>query len=152
MLRRKQKGERIKIDEGYSFRQHGQSLSVWGTFDHSRVRGPHLVGRFWTEIQSLKGFFFFFFLSYFEREREQEHASGVGQRERRAREPEAGSTLSVQSLVQGLNSWTVRSWLDPRSEVECLTYWATQAPLGSECCWWTVRVTGSQTSICMHLV
>ena len=81
----------------------------------------------------------FFVLSYFERERER--ASGVRQRERRDRESEAGSTLSVQSLVQGLNSWTVRSWLDPRSEVECLTDWATQAPLGSECFWWTVRVT-----------
>ena len=40
----------------------------------------------------------------------------------------AGSVLSVQSLMWGLNSWTMRSWPEPKSRVGRSTNWATQAP------------------------
>ena len=63
---------------------------------------------------------------YFERERASTWA-GEGQRERE-RESQAGSLLSAQSLMPGLNSRTARSWAEPKSRVGCLTNWATQAP------------------------
>ena len=65
---------------------------------------------------------FFFKFIYFERERERERervyvcmcAVAKGQTERgRDRESQAGSTPPVQSLMQGLNSWTARSWPEP---------------------------------------
>ena len=46
-------------------------------------------------------------LFYFERERERAHVHKWGRG--RERESQAGSTLSAQSLMQGLNSWIVRS-------------------------------------------
>ena len=49
--------------------------------------------------------------------------AGEGQREGDT-DYEAGSELSAQSLMLGLNSQNVRSW----SEVRCLTDWATQGP------------------------
>ena len=57
-------------------------------------------------------------------------ASGLGRgRERgRQRESQASSSLSVQSPTRGPNSWTARSWSEPKSRVGCLTDWATRHP------------------------
>ena len=66
---------------------------------------------------------FFFLLSlfiYFEREREREREA--------ERQFQAGSALSAQSLMQGLNSHTMRSWPEPRSGVRGLTNGATRRP------------------------
>ena len=71
----------------------------------------------------------FFNLFIFERERGREKVM-EGQRERvRERESQAGSAVSAQSLMRGLNSQTVRSWPKLKSRVGCLTNWDTQAPL-----------------------
>ena len=45
------------------------------------------------------------------------------------RKSQAGPTLPVGSRTRGLNSQSVRSWLESKSRVGCLTDWATQAPL-----------------------
>ena len=54
----------------------------------------------------------------FERDREREYMQEQGRsREREGeRESQAGSTLSVQSLMQGLNSQTVRSRPELKSD------------------------------------
>ena len=51
---------------------------------------------------------------------------GVGRRERETQNPKQslGSELSAQSLPQGLNSWTMRLWPEPK--LGRLTNWATQ--------------------------
>ena len=46
-------------------------------------------------------------------------------REKGERESQADSKLSV--LTWGSILWTMRSWLEPKSRVGLLTYWATQA-------------------------
>ena len=67
-----------------------------------------------------------FYLFILEREREQ----GQTERERGGeRECQAGPALSVRSPTWGLNSWTVRSWPEPKPTVGHLTDWATQACL-----------------------
>ena len=58
---------------------------------------------------------------------EVESPRGEGQRER-VRESQARSALSVQSWMPGSNSWTSRSWPEPRSRVRHLTHYATQGP------------------------
>ena len=73
---------------------------------------------------------FLFFLSlfiYFEREGGS--TWGKGRKRGREREFQEGPTLSVQNPVWGSNSWTARSWPEPKSRVGCLTDWATQGPL-----------------------
>ena len=71
----------------------------------------------------------FLMFIYFERKIECEW----GEAERgRGRESQAGSVLSAQSPTWGSNSWTVRSWPEPKSRVGHLTDWATQAPLFSK--------------------
>ena len=59
-------------------------------------------------------------------ERESTHEQG--QRREGEREAQAGSTLSVQSLMRGSNSWTTRSRPEPKSRVRRLTDGTTQAP------------------------
>ena len=49
-------------------------------------------------------------------------------RRSRKRESQAGSTLSVQSPMWGLNSGTMRSWPKLKSRLRHLTEWATQLP------------------------
>ena len=74
-----------------------------------------------------------FFKVYFETEREWEHArTSRGEVEIKGdRESQAGSVPSAQSLIQSLNSQTVRSWPDLKSRVGRSTKWATQVPLDS---------------------
>ena len=62
---------------------------------------------------------------YFETERV--HVNRKSQKEK-ATESQAGSALSAESLMWGLNSWTVRSWPVPRSRFGHSTTWATQEP------------------------
>ena len=66
-------------------------------------------------------FFFFKFVCLFW-EREHSHRRG---RERIPSE----LPLLARSLTQGLNSQTVGPWPDLKSEIQCLTDWATQASL-----------------------
>ena len=61
--------------------------------------------------------------------KEKEQAGEGGAQRGGERESPAGSTLSAQSLTQGLNSQTGRSWPGLKSRVGCSTDWATQAPL-----------------------
>ena len=65
-----------------------------------------------------------FIYLFWERERE-----GESEREEK-RESQAGFVLTMQSLMWGLISWTVRLWSEPKSRVRCLTNWATQVPVG----------------------
>ena len=53
---------------------------------------------------------------------------GDGCKERGERDSQAGSALLMQSLTQGLNPWTMRSWPEPKSGVGHLTNWTTHAP------------------------
>ena len=62
----------------------------------------------------------------------------------RGRESQPGSTLSAQSLMQGLNSQTMRSWPELKSRSD-LTYWATQVPLLSP----SAPASFHQTSLCI---
>ena len=56
-------------------------------------------------------------MSIFEREREGECKRGRGrERETEDLKQAPGSMLSAQSLMQGLNSWTVRSLPEPKSD------------------------------------
>ena len=50
-----------------------------------------------------------------------------GREMERERESQTGSALSAQNPIQSSNSWTVRSWPEPKSWVGPLTDWATQA-------------------------
>ena len=65
-------------------------------------------------------FFLFFFNVYvFLREREKENMLGRGREQRRQNEKQApGCELSAQSLTQGLNSRTVTSWPEPKSNAQ----------------------------------
>ena len=76
-------------------------------------------------LSFLSYIFNFYLFFFFERERQQ---AREGQREKE-RESQAGSILSVQSPVRGLNSWTVRSRPEPKPTVRRLTDRATPAPL-----------------------
>ena len=58
--------------------------------------------------------FFFILFIYFETEIESGGGAGGEVRET---ESQAGSTLSVQSLMWGSHSWTARSWPEPKSRV-----------------------------------
>ena len=86
-------------------------------------------------MSRLKKIFLSLFI-YFERDRGS--ASGEeGPREReRERERERIlnklHTLSAQSLMWGLNPWTMRSWPEPKPRVGHLTHRATQAPQETE--------------------
>ena len=56
-----------------------------------------------------------------ERERESERAwvgKGQGERETRNPKPAPGSELSAQGPKRGSNSWTVRSWPEPKSDAQ----------------------------------
>ena len=75
--------------------------------------------------------FFFFFLQFILRERACMHKWARGRERERKRENTTGSTLSVQSLMQGCISQTMRSWPELKPRVGCLTNWATLAPLAS---------------------
>ena len=72
-----------------------------------------------------------FFLSLFilrERERERGNTcvwAGEGREEKR--EFQAGSALSAQSPIWGLNSWAVKSWPESNSRVRRFTNQVTQA-------------------------
>ena len=56
------------------------------------------------------------------------HTWGTGREREGERESQAGSALSIQSLIWGLIPGTVRSWPKPKSRVSHLTDWATQVP------------------------
>ena len=72
---------------------------------------------------------FTYFLSWFiYLKREKERASMGGSERGWERESQVGSVLPAQSPMQGLNSWTMKSWPEPKSRVGCLKVWATQAP------------------------
>ena len=60
---------------------------------------------------------------YFEagRESERENVSRGGAEIEGEKESQAGPMLSVQSLMWGLNSRSVRSWPEPKSRIRCLT-------------------------------
>ena len=76
----------------------------------------------------LKKLFFNVYLFLRERERARvSEQAGEGQRERET-ESQAGCVLSAQSLTQGLNPETMRSWPEPKPRTGCLTNWATWAP------------------------
>ena len=70
-------------------------------------------------------FFLMFIYFLWQREHKQRRAEKEGDRE-----SQAGFAMLVQSLMQGSNPQTLRSWLEPKSRVRCLTHWATQLPLG----------------------
>ena len=53
---------------------------------------------------------------------------GRGRERGKDRESQAGSALSAQSLMWGLNSQTTRSWPEVKSRVGCLTDWITRCP------------------------
>ena len=69
--------------------------------------------------------FFFFKFTYLFKEREKESRGGT-EREGE-RESQGVSALSVQSLMQGSNSQTVRSWPEQKPRIRCFTDGATQA-------------------------
>ena len=78
-------------------------------------------------------FFSFFLLSFFLsfflfREREKAREQVVKKQREGETESQAGSPLSAQSLTQGSNSQTVRSYPKLTSKVGCLTDGATQVP------------------------
>ena len=79
---------------------------------------------------------------------------GEGRREREGgRESQAGS---AQSLTQGLNSPTVRSRLEPKPRVGCLTSRATQAPpvtsvLHTSHVSVVPRLAGTSVTTCLHV-
>ena len=82
----------------------------------------------YTLLDYLK-FWYSIFLSlfiYFERERESRRGTKWGKREY-----QEGSTLATQSPMQGSNTQTMRSWLEPKPRVRCLNNWATQESLYS---------------------
>ena len=91
----------------------------------------HKCSNFSTSSAALV-FFWVFLMFIFVRERERErvhmHAHREGAEKEGEREFQAGSVLSAQSLTQGWNSQTMRSWPELKSRVECLTNWATQVP------------------------
>ena len=59
---------------------------------------------------------------------------GRGRERRRERIP-SSSTLSVQSTMRDSNSWTMRSWPEPKPRVGRLTDGGTQAPLKAGVCY-----------------
>ena len=62
-------------------------------------------------------FFFYFFNVYLFWDRETEHEWGrVRERETQNLKQAPGSELSAQSLAWGSNSWTARSWPEPKSD------------------------------------
>ena len=65
----------------------------------------------------------FFFLSLF-----WESKNGGGAKREEERESQAGSILSAQNQMQGLNLWTVRSWPETKSRVGCITDSDIQVP------------------------
>ena len=68
------------------------------------------------------------------RDRERQSMSGGGaEREGKTQNAKQalGSELSAQILTRGLNSWTARSWPEPKADA--LTGWATQAPPRCSC-------------------
>ena len=69
----------------------------------------------WVHHKTSLDFYFLFCFIYFERQRR--HEWGRGRERGRETESHAGSTLSAQSRIQGLNSRTVRSWPEPKSRV-----------------------------------
>ena len=88
------------------------------SLDNTHVLTPprwHLNG-VWVALISV--FLLTYFFTWRETERERE----------RERESQAGSALSTQSLTQGSDSQTVRSWPEPKSRVRGLTDRATWAP------------------------
>ena len=89
----------------------------------------------------------FFKFIYSSREKE----NGGGAEREGERESQAGSVLSMQSLMQGSIPWTSRSWPEPKPTVWLLTDWATQTPCFCFCFWWVfwlyymwTRVWGSE--------
>ena len=84
-----------------------------------------------TYFKSLQIYFLNVYLFIFERKRGgtcvRVSMQGRAEREREG-ESQAGSALSAQSQMWGLNSQTVRSWPEPKSSVGPLTDWATQVP------------------------
>ena len=95
-------------------------LYHWLFFNEHRFALQYITFIFWM---------FMYLFVYSEREREREGASG-GRAEREGeRESQASLAPPAQSPTQDSNSWTVRSWPEPKSRVGRLTDWATQAPL-----------------------
>ena len=113
--------------------QHGAWCWAWTheMWDHDLNPNQELDTQPTKPLRHPKSFshifsFFFFsslFIYFWEREVQ------VGKKQRAGEtEYQAGSTLLVQSLTQGSNSPTMRSWLELKLRVRCSTKWATQAP------------------------
>ena len=80
----------------------------------------HFYGGRTNISQMVCGFFLFLFLMFiFERERDRVQAR-EGQRERETQNPkqDTGSQLSAQSPTRGSNSWTARSWPEPKPDAQ----------------------------------
>ena len=78
----------------------------------------------------LKLVFFNVYLFIFERERERklEHG-GCRERESERENLKQAPHCQHRAPMQGLISWTTRSWPEPKPRVGHLTHWATQASL-----------------------
>ena len=68
-------------------------------------------------IKAYLKFFWSLFIYFWKREK----ASGRRAEREGEREYQAGSALSAQKLMRGLNPWTVRSWCELKPRVGCLT-------------------------------
>ena len=103
------------------------------SWSQSLSRGEYYLNTYVCWSQCLKDvlclLIFKYLLIYFERERQRQHGRGRGKEKGRETESQAGSMLSAQSLGQGSNSQTTRSWPELKSRVWHLTNWDTQAPL-----------------------
>ena len=118
----------------YFYQWCSQQLKLF-FINYSKI---HACEHMCIHIQQITFCFFYFLknlmLVYFwERERERERERGGEQAggEQRERETESlsSSILSAQSLKQGSNPWTLRSWPELKPRVRCLTEWAAQLPL-----------------------
>ena len=116
-----------KINE-WASHSKGRGLGEWLNKNHLKVLGSQEEGYRRVLFKDIWGHFSFpFFFKFIFWWRESKKVCGEGWREGE-RDLQAGSMLSVQSPMQGFNSWNVRSWPEPESRVGCLTNRTTQAP------------------------
>ena len=100
-----------------------KNLSFWFLSFYSTWTVKHFSQQMFTECLASLVFKRMFIYLFWERD-----TAAYRQRERK-RESQAGSTLSAQSPMRGSNPRTVRSWVEVKLWVGCLTNWATWVPL-----------------------